>query len=211
MGEITNSQKIIFGIIAIIVIGVVILFVIKTGQNSGFIEINSNEVGTNSSEIKKSENEITIHIAGYVTNPGIVKLEEGARIQDAIEKAGGELLDADLSNVNLAYKLEDGQKIYIPGINEEDEEKVENNSYITKESGNNVIVNNSPKEENGTVNINTATQVQLEQIPGVGPSIAAKIVQYRKENGKFKTKEDIKNVSGIGDSKYETMKNNITV
>lgn len=211
MGEITNSQKIIFGIIAIIVIGVVILFVIKTGQNSGFIEINSNEVGVNSNDIKKSENEITIHIAGYVTNPGIVKLEEGARIQDAIEKAGGELLDADLSNVNLAYKLEDGQKIYIPGINEEDEEKVENNSYITKESGNNVIVNNSQKEENETVNINTATQVQLEQIPGVGPSIAAKIVQYRKENGKFKTKEDIKNVSGIGDAKYETMKNNITV
>ena len=87
---------------------------------------------------------------------------------------------------------------------------VENNSYITENIGENIIVEDI-KTSTGLVNINTATQNELEALSGVGPSTALKIIQYRNENGKFKTIEDIKNVPGIGDAKFETIKNEICV
>ena len=87
---------------------------------------------------------------------------------------------------------------------------VENNSYITENVGENIIIEDiTVKTE--LVNINTATQTQLETLSGIGPSTALKIIKYREENGKFSKIEDIKNVSGIGDSKYEQMKEYISV
>ena len=87
---------------------------------------------------------------------------------------------------------------------------VENNSYITENVGENIIIEDiTVKTE--LVNINTATQTQLETLSGIGPSTALKIIKYREENGKFKTIEDIKNVPGIGESKFDTIKNEICV
>lgn len=87
---------------------------------------------------------------------------------------------------------------------------VENESYITENIGENIIVEDV-KTSGSLVNINTATQVELESVTGIGPSTALKIIKYREENGKFKTIEDIKNVSGIGNAKFETIKNEICV
>lgn len=101
--------------------------------------------------------------------------------------------------------VQDAQKINIPSVN-----SVENNSYITENIGENIIVEDI-KKSTGLVNINTATQNELEALSGVGPSTALKIIQYRNENGKFKKIEDIKNVPGIGDAKFETIKNEICV
>ena len=155
-------------------------------------------------EIVEEKEYIKIHITGQVKIPGIIELEYGARISDAIEKAGGLTEFASLKNVNLAYKLEDGQKLYIP-TTEEDVESV------LMENGENIIQNTNLSGKSKMININKANESELEEIPGVGPAMASKIVNYRKENGEFKTIEDLKNISGIGEKKFEAMREYISV
>ena len=158
------------------------------------------------------EGKIVVHITGAVQKKGILVLQEGARIADAIDSAGGGTEAADLDEVNLAYVLQDGQKIYIPS--KEDKVKLENKVYITSESGNNVIVQTVSTEKNGgsgKVNINTATQNELENLPGIGPSIASRIIEYRDQNGKFSKVEDLQNVKGIGDAKFNNIKEYVMV
>ncbi len=143
--------------------------------------------------------EIIVHITGCVEKEGIVSLQEGARIADAVEEAGGLTLDANLKNVNLAYKLKDGQKIHIPS-NIEDE----NSEIITEKSGVETM-----KNESELININTATQTELETLSGIGPSMAMKIIDYRNKNGEFENIESIKEVPGIGDNKFDAIKDSI--
>ena len=119
--------------------------------------------------------------------------------------AGGVKENADLTNINLAQVLEDGVKIYIP-IKEE--------QVLEEKTSKNVEVNNIKLEDSNKtniVNINTANQTQLETLPGIGASTALKIINYRKQNGKFNNIEDIKQVSGIGESKFNKIKNFIKV
>lgn len=149
------------------------------------------------------EVKIIIHVAGEVNNPGIISLKQGSRIIDAIESAGGLTEDADISNVNLAYELEDAQKIYIPSIYDLEE------IAVIQENSENIL--SSGVKNNSKVNINKANEGELQNLTGIGLSIAKRIVQYRNENGNFKNLEDIKNVSGIGDSKYENIKDEICI
>lgn len=189
-----KKNLIIFGIIAIILI---IMFVRNKFENTNEIELNYENIVTTSEENiveEVEDNSIKVHITGEINNPGLIELVSGDRISDAIEKAGGVTSLADTSKVNLAYMLSDGEKIYIPSIN--DEEGVE---YIQSSS------------QNTKININTATQEELETLTGIGESTAKSIIEYREQNGKFATIEDIKNVSGIGDAKYEKLKDEITV
>ena len=160
------------------------------------------------SEEEIMDEEIIIHITGEVVNEGIVKIKKDSRIADVIEKAGGATVEADLSKVNLAYQVKDGQKIYIPNIKHKENQK-EVPEYITEDAGINVIMED--KENGSKVNINTATQTELETLSGIGPSTALKIINYRKENGEFKQIEDIKNVPGIGEAKFEGLKEEICV
>ena len=158
----------------------------------------SNKIDETSIEVV--EENIVIHIIGQVVNEGIVKLKEGSRVIDAIEAAGGITEEADLSLINLAYILQDGEKIYVPSVN--DKEEFESSSYIQ-------TYGESKKELK--VNINTANQTELEKIPGIGSSIAGRIIEYRNENGKFKGIEELKNVSGIGESKYNNIKSYVYI
>ena len=216
--NLTKKQKIIFGIIIVFMVSIIIYYIYSTLANIEYdsenIEDNSfsdtNELETQN--ISMDENvtetdEILVHVSGCVKEEKIVSLPDGSRINDAIEAAGGLTKDADLSNVNLAYILEDGEKIYIPKKGEELSEI--SSSLIVNNSSNSS--NNSSLSKSTKVNINKATQSELETSPGIGPSTALKIVTYRNENGKFKSIEDIKNVSGIGDAKYEKMKDYITI
>ena len=169
----------------------------------------------------ETENKIFVYITGEVNNPGIVKLNENSRIIDAINSAGGTTNNANISKINLAYVLKDGMKVNIP--NKEDLKNNNNFDYITMSSGDGKNDNTSENESSlssksdksntnkTTVNINTATQTELETLPGIGPSTALKIINYRNENGKFSSIDEIKNVSGIGDSKFENIKRYITV
>ena len=160
-------------------------------------------------------------MSGAVNKEGIVELEENSRISDAINKAQGLKENADTRNINLAFKLEDGMKIYIPTVEEtaKQKEQIQNENltdetskYVTSSSG--VVQEEEEKGQSRTndkININTATQTELEALPGIGPSTSLKIVNYRKENGKFTSIEEIKEVSGIGDAKYENIKDLICV
>ena len=182
------------------------------------------ETGESSGE-EKLQGKIYVYITGEVNVPGVVILNKGSRIVDAINAAGGTTVKANVTKVNLVYVLEDGMKVNIPNSND-----LKNNpdfEYITMNSGDgaddtgisggsdgNYSEVNS-KFNSGTNNnysiVNIATQTELESLPGIGPSLALKIINYRKENGKFSSIEEIKNVSGIGDSKFESLKRYIKV
>lgn len=202
-----NKKNIIILIIIIIIIFSLILYYMNMKNEEEFISYNTeteenkinNEMINNKGEEKESQ-EIIIHITGSVVNQGIVKLKENSRVSDAIEAAGGTLEDADLSKINLAFVLEDGMKIYIPKYN--DEQNTEENK-ITETTN---VSESKDKTTNIKININTANQSEFEKLPGIGISTAKKIISYRNENGKFKSIEDIKNVKGIGTSKFEQIK-----
>lgn len=201
-------------IIAITVVIICIVYWIynkNTSYNESNLESNILEVASNTDDKDNKdtdENIIMVHIIGGVAKPGVVKIKEGGRIEDAIEAAGGLTEDSDISNVNLAYVLDDGVKVKIPTIDDESKETEE--TYISEDSGKNVILQEDEKV-GSIVNINKATQTELETLPGIGPSLADRIISYREQNGKFKKIEDIKNVAGIGDSKFENIKDFIKV
>ena len=207
MDFLSKKQKIILGAITIVMLIFIGYYILKKTDSTNYIELETisedSIVEDNKEEI--IDEEIIIHITGEVENEGIIKIKKDARIADVIDEAGGVTNEADLSKINLAYSVKDGQKIYIPNIKDKENE----GEYITEEAGDEVIVEGEVKTSK--VNINTAKQTELETLTGIGPSIALKIINYREENGEFKTIEDIKNVPGIGDAKFENIKENICV
>lgn len=220
------NKKIVVYIIIISVIALIIYKVAIKKENliENITDINTIEI-SEENETKEQEKvditkEIMVYITGEVKNPGIYELEENSRIKDVIEKAGGLKETADIADINLATILQDEDKITIPSKEEnkqekQNTEKIQSNkqSKTTEKSQNttSISTNTTGKNQNTKVNINTATQTELETLPGIGPSIASKIVSYRKENGKFKSIEEIKKVSGIGESKYANIKELIKV
>lgn len=169
----------------------------KTDDNS---EIKNAEEEKN---LKVTNKDITVYISGAVKNPGIVTLNSGERLAAAVDKVGGTTENADLNKVNLAIKIEDEMHYIIPEIGEEINYTSENinDDIVSKD-----IANNSFK-----ININTATIEELDTLPGVGEATANKILNHRKENGNFKSIEEIKNVNGIGDKKFENIRELISV
>ncbi|GAW92392.1 helix-hairpin-helix domain-containing protein [Calderihabitans maritimus] len=143
--------------------------------------------------------EIQVHVIGAVRNPGVYVMGPSSRVKDAVEKAVP-LPDADLDQLNLAAKIKDGQQIVVPRIGESTGELTE--SYGSTSSG----ANQSRK-----ININTAGVEELDQLPGIGKVYAQRIVDYREENGKFQSIEDIQKVSGIGPATFAKIKDLITV
>ncbi len=217
---------IIGAIITIFIIGGIIYYFVQKGEeeyidfeeelNNNFDNTVENIVQDNNEDVNENNDieentKIMVHISGQVVNPGVITLEEGARVIDAVNAAGGLTAEADINKVNLAYILADAQKIYIPSIKEKEDVEV-----ISEASGSSAEVSgkegkNETKTENLMININTASEAELQKLPGIGSSIAARIVAYRKENGKFTTIEDIQNISGIGTSKFNNIKNYICV
>ena len=218
---IKNKKMILLGVLVIFVFGVVSLIVVANNKkNDEFEEVGAdsflgenvdNSVENTDVIVNNSEDEVFVHIVGEVNNPGVVKIKQGQRVVDAIEKAGGATDKADLAKINLAFILSDGQKVIIPGVNDKEME-----SYIVDGGGGSVVeksgvLGSGVSVVKQKVNINTATQSELETLNGIGPSIADKIIKYREKNGKFKKVEDLKNVSGIGESKFEGVKDEVCV
>jgi len=199
------DKKFILVIISLFIIICVAIFFFTKDDSTDVISTNDFYIPTNCSENTEEISEIVIHIDGEILNPGIVHLPSQSRISDAINAAGGATILADTSKINLAYILKDGQKVYIPSIY--DEEIV---VYITDEPGKDVII---PDENpaSSLININSATANELQELPGIGSSTAQKIINYRKEYGKFESIEDIMNVSGIGESKFNSLKDLICI
>lgn len=224
-------------IIGIIIISVITFMVLNIGkvkefeekETTGNIEKNitvseeskdNKEKEVNEEDKKEnisSETGIFVHIDGYVNNPGVYQIKENERINLLIEKAGGLKNGYSIKNINLAAKLSDGDKVYIPSIEEEkslgNQNNNNNNANIGGKhtnNGNN-LNNNVSITKNNKININTANVSELKQITGIGESTANKIIDYRQNVGKFKKIEDIKEVKGIGESKFESLKNKITI
>lgn len=211
MKKLNKNQKIVILVIVIIII-ISISYYSYTKENIEYEELSViNQTNTvNSEKTEKEINKIKVHISGAVEKEGVIELESNSRIADLIEKAGGIKQNAYMKEVNLASKLEDGEKVYIPTKEEYEKDK-------KQETATNMVISNKQelvtgnKQSSNKININTATQELLDNLPGVGASTAQKIINYRKENGKFKKKEDLKNVSGIGDSKYNQLKDLIEI
>ena len=180
-------------------------------QNKSENIVESEQSKTN--ETANIEETIVVHITGEVKKEGVIYLKKGARIVDAIKEAGGETKEADLSQVNLAYELQDGQKIYIPNKNEKISQYIigKNGETMNDNSANTGNESTSYNKEGAKVNINTASQAELDSLPGIGPALAQRIIDFRVENGNFNSIEDIQNVKGIGDTKYEDIKDKIVV
>ena len=140
--------------------------------------------------------EITVHIAGAVKAPGVYQFRLGARINDGVVAAGGATVQADLDSVNLAMLLSEGIQIYIPKRNEKPHIVVQPR-FTNPTSSNDA----TDKQLQVSININTATAIELEQLAGVGPSTAKAIISFREKNGAFKSVEDLLNVRGIGPAK----------
>ena len=213
MQKLKKEQKIKIAITLFVIIIAIFYYIYSQNQKEIFFEESKQENEVQEKTEETENKKIIVHVSGAVKNEGIVELEEGARVANAIEKVGGVRDDAYTKDINYALKLEDGMKIYVPTIEETKQEKEEVN--INSESSNYIISSNNTKtneNSNGQkVNINNADESELDELPGVGPSTAQKIIQYRKENGKFKSIDELKNVSGIGETKFQKIKDLICV
>ena len=150
-------------------------------------------------EFSISKAQTSTSVEGAVAAPGLFELSEGSRVYDAIQAAGGFTEDARHDAVNLARVLTDGEQIIVPTTQND------GGSDTTPATA------ASPGTATGKVNINTADSATLDTLPGIGASTAAKIVADREANGPFKTIEDLKRVSGIGDKKFSQLEGCITV
>lgn len=140
---------------------------------------------------------VIVDVKGAVARPGVYEVDEGSRVIDVIEKAGGILENADVNQINFAETLKDEMVVYVPKIGEE-----MNQSQSVSSSG---------ASHNDKIRINYATSEELQKLTGIGPSKAEAIISYREENGPFQVEEDLLNVSGIGQKTFEKIKDEITV
>lgn len=212
--KLNTKQKIglILAALLIVILAFIWLFSIY-GNDPLKNEIKKSQESNNEVEfklgIKEKENKtIMVDISGEIITPGVVKLPEGSRIIDAITAAGGKTEDADLSKVNLAYILDDGVQLYIPRYNEKLEKEI-----VQTEPGVGIIQEgiNTTSKKDSKVNINTANKEKLATLPGIGEGTAEKIIEYRSKTGKFKAIDEIKKIPGIGESKFKSLKDKITI
>jgi competence protein ComEA len=182
----SRNQKIALSIIAAIVLSLSVLIVLRGNtQITAAPEI---------IPITIAEPEIFVDVTGAVNNPGVYTLTGRSRVIDAIKAAGDSAPGADLSTINLARMLNDGEQIYV-------------DSTVVNSSGQRV----SKKVSSGPININRATLRQLDALDGIGPVIAGRIIEYRKKNGSFLTIDDLQKVSGIGAAKFAQIKSKVRI
>jgi competence protein ComEA len=182
----SRNQKIALSIIASVVLTLSVLIVLR-----GNTQINA---APEIIPVTIAEPEIFVDVTGAVNNPGVYTLTGRSRVIDAIKAAGDSAPGADLSTINLARVLNDGEQIYV-------------DSTVVNSSGQRV----SKKVSSGPININRATLRQLDALDGIGPVIAGRIIEYRKKNGSFLTVDDLQKVSGIGAAKFAQIKSKVRI
>ena len=182
----SRPQKIALSIIATIVLLLSIFMVVRGNTEANAVP----EI----IPITIAEPEIFVDVTGAVNKPGVYLLTGRSRVIDAIKAAGDSAPGADLSTINLARVLNDGEQIYV-------------DSTVVNSSGQRV----SKKVASGPININRATLRQLDALDGIGPVIAGRIIEYRKKNGSFLTIDDLQKVSGIGAAKFAQIKSKVRI
>ncbi|MDQ0218235.1 hypothetical protein ELQ35_00605 [Peribacillus cavernae] len=162
--------------------------------------------GETAQETTKKPLVVKVDIKGAVKMPGVFTAKEGDRVIDLITRAGNFTANADKDKVNLAQLVEDQMVIYVPEVGEETGMPI---AEIPAAGA--AVTNGSASGAGEKVNLNTAVQADLETLPGIGPSKATAILEYREKSGPFKTIEDMKNITGIGDKTFEKLKDSISV
>ncbi|WP_261647537.1 ComEA family DNA-binding protein [Curtobacterium sp. C2H10] len=155
-----------------------------------------------------------MHVVGAVARPGIVTLPGGRRVSDAVERAGGARDDADLARLNLARVLVDGERLYVPKAGETDIPAALEGSGGSGGSGagaGSAGDGGAGSAVDAVVDLNTADQTLLETLPGIGPSLAGRILAWRDEHGRFAAVEDLLDVSGIGDVRFAELRDRVRV
>lgn len=142
---------------------------------------------------------VRVHVSGAVQQPGVYELEPGSIIQTALSAAGGAREDAVLAALNLAQPLQDGSKVYVPG---EDD---------LTESLQSLVATPASAQDGQRLRLNEASLAELEQLPGIGPSLAQAILQYRDENGPFQSVDQLQDVPGIGPAKLSAVEDLVQV
>lgn len=191
--EFTRREQIIFALFAVLII--VISGVVFWPKAKPETVVTPPPATEQQKEQVKPQN-VVVYVSGAVQNPGVVSLAYGSRVIDAVNLLGGPTKTANLQGVNMAAPLTDGQQIHVPS---------------KEESEGSGVATGAGRVTGGKININTADTVALDTLPGVGPSTAQKIIDYRKNSGPFSSLEDLKNVPGIGESKYQHLKDKITL
>jgi len=144
---------------------------------------------------------VLVHVAGAVAQPGVVRVRADARVNDAVEAAGGGLPGADLDRLNLAAKVVDGQRVAVAIVG----------APAPVEAGTGGVTGTGEGATEGPININTATSTQLEELPGIGPSLAGAIIAEREKRGGFKEVGELQDVRGIGELRYADIKDLVSV
>lgn len=199
-----KKNKIKIVAVPVLVIAAVLFFWLNSGSDEIKIDEGNSSVieedGVFQQEVNSTQSHLYVDIGGEVMKPGVYEVSDGTRLFEVIDKAGGLTEDADIDGINRAETVQDGQKIMIGRHGENPDEN--RDSYSA---------NNVTDSGEGKVNINTADAAALQTIPGIGPSKADRIIEYRESEGKFNEIDDIKNISGIGNKTFESIKEYITV
>ena len=205
-----ERSKFITVLIALVIVIPFILFI--TNNNSKSEEIIYDDlIEEKKEEIKEgvSDNKIFVDIKGEVNNPGLYEIEEGKRIQDVIDMAGGLTDNASTLDINLGSKVSDEMIIIIS--KKEDVDTPKSSTPSISNTNKSTTTNSNTKTNNGKISINTAGIEELITLNGIKEARAKKIIEYRETNGPFKSIEEIKNVSGIGEGIFAKIKDYITL
>jgi len=203
MFNFSNQEKITIILLLIVIIiggGAILYKNINSEDNFTINRASGNSENTSAMQIEIPS--VIIHLTGAVNHPGVYQLKSTDRVVDAVKIAGGETKEANLDLINLAALLKDGQKIIIPY-------KIynENGEETDKSINDNVEIRYSSSSSlSGKININTANATILQSLPGIGPVLSERIIEHRNQNGLFGVIDDIKNVSGIAEKKFEGIK-----
>ncbi|WP_196590984.1 helix-hairpin-helix domain-containing protein [Pectinatus frisingensis] len=182
----------------IAIVAAITYYVDESGKSVELEAASTNENMTVSPMTVENGNKLVVYVTGAVNSPGVIELPEGSRIVDAVNKCGGMNESADTENINLAQKITDAAQIKIPI-------RSENTNTVSLSDG------KSSSIDNNRVNINTADESVLDTLPGIGPAMAKRIVEYRQNQGNFQSIDDLKKVRGIGEAKYIKLKDKITI
>ena len=169
-------------------------------------EVSSGVISTPEAAVAAAVEELKVYVTGAVNNPGVYQLEEGDRLADALEYAGGPKEDAILDLVNLSIRIVDQAHYHIPRHGETPREVV-----VVPETAAEAAEATSGNGSSDLVDLNTASAVLLETLPGIGPALAKAIIDYRETNGAFQSVEEITNVARIGPITYEKIRDLVSV
>ena len=209
MFNFSNQEKIaIILLLVLIIIGIGVVLNKNINREDNFSVNRSSDISENNPVVQIEIPPVIIHIAGAVKNPGVYQLKPTDRIVDAVKIAGGATEEANLDLINLAALLKDGQKIIIPYKTYNETEEV-NSANIYSHGAS--VTSSSPVSSSEKININTADATMLQTLSGIGPVLSERIIEYRNQNGLFGVIDDIKDVSGIGEKKFEGIKDLICV